>query len=83
MGQNLLGRNLREIYRRAGINKKRSRYLLRRTFATHLLKSGTGIETVSKFLGHSKIQTTIDSYANVVDRMDRAVERLKFGKSAD
>ncbi|MBN1574400.1 MAG: site-specific integrase [Deltaproteobacteria bacterium] len=75
-----LVRDLGIFYRRAGIEKKGKWHLLRRTFATHLLNAGTGIEAVSKLLGHSELQTTIDSYTSVVQEMDRAVDRLNFGR---
>jgi len=60
----------------AGINKRVTFHVGRHTNATLLLSLGTPIETVSKLLGHSDIQTT-QIYAKVIDRNKReAVSKL-------
>jgi integrase len=40
-------------------------HIFRHTHATELLRSGQSIETVQKRLGHSSIQTTIDTYSHL------------------
>jgi len=60
----------------AGITKRVTFHVGRHTNATLLLSLGVPIETVSKLLGHSDIQTT-QIYAKVIDKNKRAaVDKL-------
>ena len=54
-------------------------HIARMTFAsTILLFNNVPMEVVSELLGHSKMQTTQDSYASIVQkRISLEVERLK------
>jgi site-specific recombinase XerD len=55
----------------AGLEKKIGWHTARHTFATLLIDRGADISTVSRMLGHTKIQTT-SVYAKTTDRSKRA-----------
>ncbi len=65
---------LKEIGKKAGIQKRFSFHTSRHTFATWALRKGIRIEYVSKLLGHSSINET-QIYAKIVnEELDKAME---------
>lgn len=73
---------LKEIADIVGIKFNLTHHIARKTFAsTVLLYNNVPIEIVSKLLGHSKIQTTQDSYGKIVEK--RISDIMKNLKSLD
>jgi site-specific recombinase XerD len=56
---------LKKIGEMCGLKKKLTFHLSRHTFATYTLTKGVSIESVSKMLGHTNIQTT-QIYARII-----------------
>ena len=56
------------LFRRikANIEKEVGLHILRHSIATHLLEKGMDIYSISKFLGHSSLEST-QIYAHIVD----------------
>lgn len=55
---NMLYERLQQLREKAGIIKDIGLHTLRHSIATHLLKDGMDIEMVSRFLGHSSLEST-------------------------
>lgn len=67
-------KDLKEIAKKAKIDKHISFHTSRHTFATRALKKGMRIEYVSKLMGHAQIKET-QIYAKIVnEELDKAME---------
>lgn len=66
---------LATLVRKAGIDKHVTFHTARHTFATLALTYGADLYTVSKLLGHKKVQTT-QIYARIVDESKRKAVNL-------
>ncbi|GAA0536484.1 site-specific integrase [Chitinophaga japonensis] len=64
--------------KRAGIKKHITFHCFRHTFATLQLAAGTDILTVSKMLGHKRLETTL-IYVKIVDKLKKdAAQRVRL-----
>lgn len=61
----------REWAKKSGLTRIRF-HDLRHTHATLLLSQGIDVKTIANRLGHSNISTTLNTYAHVLDELDRS-----------
>jgi integrase len=80
---NLVKRGFEPTLRSAGLRKIRF-HDLRHTYASIMINEGANLKFVSKQLGHSSIQITLDRYSHLIpERHDAAVEQFEALLIAD
>ena len=70
---------VRKSFRQAGLNKGITLHSLRHFHATQLINKGVNVKVVSKRLGHSNIQITLDTYVHFLPSMDEEASLLVGG----
>jgi integrase len=74
---NLMKRGFEPAVRHAGLRKIRF-HDLRHTYASIMINEGANLKFVSKQLGHSSIQITLDRYSHLIpERHDAAIEHFE------
>jgi integron integrase len=73
IGEEQFSAAFKRALRLSGIPKNGVPHSLRHSFATHLVESGTDVQTVQKLMGHKDIQTTM-GYVHVSQKLGVSVQ---------
>ena len=70
---------LRRLNKRYNITGEIHNHMLRHTYAARCIESGMSVKVLQKKLGHSKIETTLNTYASVLARFEgQEDDKLNF-----
>ncbi len=73
IGEEQFATAFKRALRLSGISKNGVPHSLRHSFATHLVESGTDVQTVQKLMGHKDIQTTM-GYVHISQKLGVSVQ---------
>ena len=62
---NTINSSFKRICKNAGITGNVNTHMLRHTFATRCIEAGVDLAVLQKLMGHSKIETTINTYGDI------------------